>query len=112
MAPSRRASRKDEANAKPVAVALHYQWPSGDTTNTDAPRIVASGQGDLAQRIIETAAAAGVEVRRDADLVEVLRRIEVGEQIPPEAFAAVAEILAYLYRLNGSLPGPSGGGAR
>ena len=112
MAPGRQTSREDEADAQPVAVALRYQWPGPETPKGAAPTVVASGQGELARRIIATAAAAGVEVRRDTDLVEVLRRIEVGEQIPPAAFAAVAEILAYLYRLNGTLPDRSGGGAR
>jgi flagellar biosynthesis protein len=87
------------SSSKPVAVALDYQWP-----HATAPTVVASGHGELAARIVEKAEAAGVPVRHDGDLAQVLSQVEIGEQIPLEAFTAVAEILAYLYRLNGALP--------
>ncbi len=78
------------------AVALHYN----QKTLSD-PRVVAAGQGDFAQRIIAAAKAAGVDIVEDPDLLEVLGRVPVGEDIPPELFQAVAEILAFLYRVNG-----------
>jgi flagellar biosynthesis protein len=46
---------------------------------------------------------AGVEVVRDADLIELLAKIPVGQQIPPELYQAVAEILAFVYRVNGKM---------
>jgi len=82
-----------------VAVALSY-----DAATDDAPRIVASGHGALAEQILALAFANGVKVREDADLVEILAAIPVDTEIPLEAFAAVAEILAYVYRANGTLP--------
>ncbi len=78
------------------AVALHYDHDAGS-----APKVVASGQGLLAQRIIAAAEAAGVNIVQDPDLLEVLGRVPVGEEIPPELFQAVAEVLAFIYRING-----------
>ena len=78
------------------AVALSY-----DEAKDDVPRVVASGQGALADRILELAFANGVKVRQDADLVKLLSLVEVGEEIPVEALIAVAEILSYVYRANG-----------
>ncbi|MDY0268646.1 EscU/YscU/HrcU family type III secretion system export apparatus switch protein [Trichloromonas sp.] len=86
------------AQDKPVdkAVALLYDKEQGD-----APRIVASGRGALAEKIVETARAAGVYIMEDADLVELLAKLPVGDDIPPELYQAVAEILAFVYRVNG-----------
>jgi len=78
------------------AVALHYDHQPGSS-----PKVVASGQGHLARRIIEAAEAAGVDIVEDPDLLEVLGRVPVGEEIPPELFKAIAEILAFVYRING-----------
>jgi flagellar biosynthesis protein len=78
-----------------IAVALEY-----DRKRDSAPRVVATGRGALAERILELAFAHGVEVRADADLAEILTAVEVGQQIPLAAFAAVAEILFYIYRAN------------
>ncbi len=84
---------------RPVAVALKYHL--GTET---LPRIVATGKGTVAEQILEVAFANGVKVREDADLVEILSAIEVDSDIPVEAIAAVAEILAYVYRANGTMP--------
>lgn len=78
-----------------VAVALRYERDAGTL-----PRIVASGRGSVADQIMAVAQAAGITVRQDADLAEVLVALEVGSDIPVEAFAAVAEILSYIYRAN------------
>ncbi len=78
------------------AVALHYDHEIGTS-----PKVVASGHGHLARRIIEAAEAAGVDIVQDPDLLEVLGRVPVGEEIPPELFQAVAEVLAFIYRING-----------
>ena len=90
----KRAPPSDVARAR--AVALSY-----DETTDDVPRVVASGQGALADRILELAFANGIKVRQDADLVKLLSLVEVGEEIPVEALIAVAEILSYVYRANG-----------
>ena len=78
-----------------LAVALQY-----DSDKDNAPRVVASGRGHLADRIRELAAAHGIAVRPNADLAEILAAVEVGQQIPIAAFAAVAEILFDIYRAN------------
>ena len=64
------------------------------------PRVVAAGQGTFAEQILQIAWANNIKVREDADLVEVLSAIDVDSEIPIEVFAAVAEILAYVYRVN------------
>lgn len=85
---------------KTIAVALEEQ---GDK----APKITASGRGFVAEQILEIAFANGVKVREDADLVQVLNAVDVDSDIPTEAYAAVAEILAYVYRANGQVPSSS-----
>lgn len=94
-----RAEDEQAASARPkraVAVALDY-----DPAVSDSPRVVASGRGAIAEQILELAFAHGVKVRTDPDLAEVLAAVEVDTVIPVEAFVAVAEILAYVYRANG-----------
>lgn len=77
------------------AVALGY-----DKQEDAAPRILATGRGAVADQILALAFAHGVRVRKDEDLIEVLSKLEVDSVIPVEAFAAVAEILSYVYRYN------------
>jgi len=85
------------ADFKPKkAVALKYDNESGA-----APVVVASGQGDIAERIIELAQEAGLHITTDPDLSELLAQIPIGHEIPEELYQAVAEVLAYVYRLNG-----------
>ncbi len=78
------------------AVALLY-----DKSRGDAPQVVATGKGELAARIVETARHAGVQVMEDPDLVEVLARVPVGDEVPLELYQAVAEVLSFVYRVNG-----------
>ncbi len=82
-----------------IAVAVRY-----DTAAAGPPRVTASGRGAVAERILELAFSQGVRVRADADLAQLLSVIEVGDEIPLEAFRAVAEVLAYVYRANGRFP--------
>lgn len=93
--PATAPSRPDGGAARQVAVALQY-----DPDQADAPRVVASGKGPLAEQILNLAFANGVKVRTDPDLAQVLAAVDVDTVIPIEAFAAVAEILAYVYRAN------------
>lgn len=72
------------------AVALAYD------PNDDAPTVVASGKGALAERIIEKAQEAAVPVHRDDKLADTLSRLEIGEMIPPELYEVVAEILVFV----------------
>ena len=96
MAPSPDSSNPEQPRA--IAVALEEQ------TDAKPPKIVASGRGTLAEQILAIAFANGVKVREDADLAQILAAIDVDSPIPTEAYAAVAEILSYVYRANGKLP--------
>ncbi|MCR4401006.1 MAG: EscU/YscU/HrcU family type III secretion system export apparatus switch protein [Syntrophomonadaceae bacterium] len=78
------------------AVALRY-----DPEREEAPRVVASGKGHLAVRIEELAREAGVPLRQDDVLAEYLAALDLYQEIPPALYAAVAEILAFVYRLDG-----------
>lgn len=82
-------------NPEQKAVALKYE-----REKDPAPKIVATGRGAVAEQILQLAFASGVKVREDADLVEVLSHLEIDTPIPLEAYAAVAEILAYVYKAN------------
>jgi flagellar biosynthesis protein len=94
-------TRDPPAEKPAVAVALRY-----NRAETDAPRVVASGRGVIAERILALAFEHGIKVREDADLAELLAAVEIGNQIPIAAFAAVAEILVYIYRANRAPPQP------
>lgn len=77
------------------AVALGY-----DHTKQAAPKVLAKGQGPIAQKIVQIAIDEGIEIRQDADLVQILKAVDIDEEIPVEAFAAVAEIISYVYQVN------------
>ena len=77
-----------------AAIALAYQ--AGDSS----PRVVAKGRGLIAQAIIERAKEHGVYVHNSEDLVGILMQVELDENIPPQLYQAVAELLAWLYRLE------------
>jgi flagellar biosynthesis protein len=77
------------------ATALQYDRSAGG-----APRVVASGAGLIADRILELARERGVPVREEPALVEALARLELEQEIPPELFVAVAEVLVWAYGLE------------
>ncbi len=81
-----------------IAVAIEHR-PTGPAS---LPKIVASGRGSVAEKIVEIAFAEGVKVREDADLAELLAAANIDSEIPVEAFIAVAEILRYVYIANGA----------
>ena len=93
------ATERAAPRSRPVAVAL-----DGSTAPERAPRVVATGRGAVAEQILALAFANDVKVREDADLAEILSMVDVDSEIPLEALAAVAEILAYVYRANGRTP--------
>ena len=79
------------------AVALRY-----DEAKDSAPKVIAKGAGLLAERIIELAEKHGIHTYKDPDLVEVLSAVVIDNEIPRELYRAVAEVLAFVYRLNSS----------
>jgi len=72
------------------AIALEYD-PSDE-----APRVIASGRGALAERIIERAKESNVPIHQDDKLADTLSRLDIGEMIPPELYEVVAEILIFV----------------
>jgi flagellar biosynthesis protein len=84
----------DKPKPPPSAVALAYQ------TGDSAPRIVAKGKGLIAEQIIERAREHGVAVHESKELVALLMQVELDDHIPPALYRAVAELLAWLYRVE------------
>lgn len=79
------------------AVALFY---NGET----APRLSAKGNNDIAEKIIAIAAKHNIPVREEPELVNVLSRLKLGDEIPRELYVAIAEIIAFAYMLKGKIP--------
>ena len=100
--------RESEKKKQAVAVALAH-----DIADDRPPKIVAGGRGRIAEQILEIAFANGVKVREDADLAQLLSSIDIDSEIPVEAFAAIAEILTYVYQANAlhAAPDAPGNGA-
>lgn len=87
-------------NPTHYAVAIVY-----DSSKAPAPVVVAKGQDYLAQRIKEVAKENGVELVENKAVAQALyKSVEIGQQVPPELYQAVAEILAFVYRLKGKVP--------
>lgn len=85
------AEKKKISDNKPkVSVALEY------VPGEEAPKIIASGKGALAERIIERAKEADVPVYEDSKLANTLSKLEIGDMIPPELYSVVAEILVFV----------------
>ncbi len=78
------------------AIALGF-----DKENDPAPKVLATGAGAMAEQIIKIAKEHNIEIREDAALTDILSALELDDYIPLEAYAAVAEILSYLYKKNG-----------
>ncbi len=81
------------------AVALHYD------ENSQAPVIVASGMGNLAEKIVQVASDNGVPVYEDNSLATVLSQLELGREIPPELYEAIVEIYLYFLQFDPNDPG-------
>ena len=81
-----------------LAIALSY-----DRIHEHAPKLAAKGKGYIAEQILELAKKYNIEIREDADLAVLLSKLEVDSFIPIEAYAAVAEILSYVYKANDSM---------
>lgn len=84
----------------PKAVALHWDWQS-------APRVTASGSGATAEEILRLAEEHGVPLQSDPILTEALVQIPVGDEIPQALYVAVAEVLSFVFTLEGITPSES-----
>lgn len=86
---------KHTRGERKAAVALGY-----DPQREPAPRVIAAGQGELAEALLRSAREHGVPIRTDQPLASALVRLAPGELIPPELYGAVAQVLAFLWRLE------------
>ncbi|WP_027340309.1 EscU/YscU/HrcU family type III secretion system export apparatus switch protein [Halonatronum saccharophilum] len=77
------------------AAALKY-----NSKEDSAPTLIAKGRGELAQRIIEKAKEEDIPIESDKDLIKLLLKLEVGEEIPEDLYQAVAHILSFIYELE------------
>ena len=88
-----------DTSPPPLAVALSYD-------GTGAPRVVAKGSGDVADRILAAAREHGVPLQPDAELVKLLAQLELGDEIPRALYLAVAQVLAFAWLVTGKTPPP------
>ncbi|MGM0437976.1 MAG: EscU/YscU/HrcU family type III secretion system export apparatus switch protein [Bacillota bacterium] len=77
------------------AAALKYNMEKNN-----APKIIANGKGDIAKKILEKAEEENIHIEENQDLAEVLVQMEIGEEIPPELYEVIAEILSFIYNLE------------
>ena len=77
-----------------LAVALHYD-------KTGAPRVVAKGKGTVGEKIIELAREHDIPIEENEVLAGALSHVEIGDEIPPDRYKAVAEVLIFVLRLSG-----------
>jgi flagellar biosynthesis protein len=80
-----------------VAVALHYN-------QVDAPTITAKGSGEIADMILKIARENNIPLHEDRDLVTLLSKLELGDEIPEILYRAIAEVISFAYMLTGKVP--------
>jgi len=88
-------SKKRKIPGIKYAAALKYKQGEDD-----APRVIALGKGTAAKKIIETAEKHNIPIHEDPDLVYALSTLEIGQEIPPELYRAVAEVLAFIMLID------------
>jgi len=88
-------TRPPEKRQIKTAIALEYN-PEED----GAPRVIASGRGEIADRILQIAQANQIPIRDDPVLAQALSLVDLEQEIPPELYAVVAEVLGWVYRLR------------
>jgi len=88
-------SDTNKDNLQKKAVALKY-----DIEEDNAPRIVANGKGELAQKLIKFAREHDIPIRENEDIVDILVQLNIGEDIPPQLYEVIAEILSFIYNLE------------
>lgn len=90
--------RKKNRNLK-SAVVLKYR-----TDQDPAPKVTAKGEGLVAERIIELARENQIPIKEDPDLVQILSQVDINREVPPSVYKVVAELLAFVYKLNHKYP--------
>lgn len=85
-------------NKRLKATALRYK-----AQEDNAPKVVAKGSGKVAEKIISIARQHNVPLKEDPNLVEILSTLDLYQEIPPDLYRAVAEILAYIYKMSNKI---------
>lgn len=91
---------RKRVSKRPAAAALAY-----DPLKSEPPEVLAVGRGVTADEIVRVAKEHGVPLYEDAGLVEALARLDVTDRVPRELYAVVAEVLAYVYRVDAESKG-------
>jgi flagellar biosynthesis protein len=91
-------SEQDPDIVRRKAVALRY-----DAESNAAPRVIAMGSGLIAEKILELAKENDIHIHEDPDLLNVLAVLELQSEVPEHLYIAIAEILAFVYRLNNAI---------
>lgn len=78
---------------KPKAAALKY-----NASTDNAPKVTAKGHGETAQKIIEIAKENNIPIKEGKDLMELLDKVDVDREVPPEMYKAIAEVFSYIYK--------------
>lgn len=94
------AANSDDTNKKNTAADFKAAALRYDNHTDAAPKVVAKGRAVVAEKILKIAESYDIPVHRDADLVNILEQIELDQEIPLEIYSVVAEIFAYIYRVN------------
>ena len=89
--------------SRSLAVALKYE-----DDDQEAPVIVASGRGEIAEKIVAAAQQGKVPVYKDEAMAGILSSLELGTEIPPELYEAVAQIIAFVWRIDKKYAGGNG----
>jgi len=84
---------KDENNKKTAALKYNME-------KDNAPKIIASGKGEIAKKILKKAEEEDIHIEKNQDIAEILVKMEIGEEIPPELYEVIAEILSFIYDLE------------
>ena len=90
-----RPEPETDPNAEQKAVALRY-----DMERDQAPRVVAKGRGHVAENIMAVAKKSTIPVYQNKTLVNMLMALEIDREIPPELYRTIAEVMAYVYRID------------
>ncbi|XQY93494.1 EscU/YscU/HrcU family type III secretion system export apparatus switch protein [Metabacillus sp. HB246100] len=85
----------NQNNEMKKAVALRY-----DAEKQSAPKVIAKGQGQVAEKIIESAKGNEIHIHEDPALIEIMSKLELNQKVPEELYEAVAEIFAFVYRID------------
>ncbi len=80
---------------KQKAVALRY-----DNKKENAPRVVAKGEGQVAENIIKIAELHHLPIQKDADLIELLSKVELDKEVPEALYKAIAEVFSFVYKIS------------